>query len=860
VKTFEIRKKFLSFFEARGHRVVSSDRLIPSGDPTLLFTGAGMNQFKDYFLGIKTDMKRAASVQKCLRTGDLENVGRTPYHHSFFEMLGNFSFGDYFKKEAIEWAWEFLTKELGISPKRLRVSVYKEDDEAHSIWEKKIGIRPDEIYRFDDKMNFWPAGVITEGPNGPCGPCSEIYFDQGEDVGCGRPDCGVDCDCGRFAEIWNLVFTQFDRKSDGTLIPLKAKNIDTGMGLERLACVMQGKRFNYDIDLFDPIRNAIKKRIPHWEEKMRSDLYTVADHIRAVSFSIGDGAYPSNEGRGYVVRKLIRRALWRSKKLGMTLPVLSELVSSVVEAMGDFYTELKEEAGFITNVIKNEEERFLRTLDRGLSLIANIKQFTSKDVFTLYDTYGFPVELTQSIAEERGIPIEMEKFEQLMEEQRERAKQATKMSDSIFVADEFKTELLKRKIKPTVFRGYHKFELDCEVLALVDEQGKFRDRLEEGQSGLLVVNDTVFYAEGGGQVGDRGEYSLASGKGLGDIIDTFKREEIFFHRIKITEGSLKVGDKVHLRVNEELRRKTMYNHTATHLLHAALRKVLGEHVRQLGSVVEPRRLRFDFSHFQALTPEEIKKVENLVNEEIRKGTEVSAVEKPIKEAKEEGAIAFFGDKYGDRVRVITVGQFSKEFCGGTHVSNTKEIGQMEIVSESSIGSGTRRIEAVSSTGVEEYHREKKLLKEQEEKRESATRAEQELKAARANEQLTAVDQERLVKSAQPINGMRLLVEYFDGLDKKGLGSLVDLLRPKLDRGVIVAFSEDGGKLSMVAALTENLKESKVSANELMKSLTPLVGGQGGGRKDFAQGGGSIPANRKEFMKNAFEIIKNAVTK
>ncbi|MBI4431380.1 MAG: alanine--tRNA ligase [Candidatus Omnitrophica bacterium] len=858
MKTAELRKKFISFFEARSHQVVPSDSLIPRDDPTLLFTGAGMNQFKDYFLGIKKDMKRAVSVQKCLRTGDLDNVGKTPYHHSFFEMLGNFSFGDYFKDEAIRWAWEFLTKDLGIADQRLRVSVYRDDDEAFGIWEKKIGVRPDWIYQFDDEVNFWPAGVITKGPNGPCGPCSEIYFDQGEKVGCGRPACGVDCDCGRFAEIWNLVFTQFDRQSDGKLVPLKAKNIDTGMGLERLACVLQGKMFNYEIDLFEVLQKEIKNRMAAWDNRFRADVYAVCDHVRAAAFAIGDGAYPSNEGRGYVVRKLIRRALWRSKRTGLKLPVLYELVPSVISAMRDFYADLKENQEYITRVIKNEEERFLRTLERGLGFISAAKSFSSEDVFLLYDTYGFPVELTKLIADERGLPFETDRFEELMEKQRQAAKQTSKISSSIFVADEFKSDLLKRNIKPTMFHGYEKLECGpVNVLALVNENGKFCDQIAEGAEGLFVVPETVFYAEGGGQVGDRGEFILENGKGLGDIVDTFKKEDVFFHRTRIASDVLNVGSRIRLRVNEELRRRTMYNHTATHLLHAALRKILGEHVRQLGSVVEPGRLRFDFSHFQTLTPDEIKRVEDLVNQEIQKATPVSAAEKSIDQAKKEGAIAFFGDKYGSQVRVIAIGNFSKELCGGTHVSNTKEIGRMKIISESSIGSGTRRIEAVTSTAVDEYQQELKLREASDKRRDEKRRIEQAKQIQLESERLSAVDQDKLIASAFAVNGMQILVHHFDGLDTRGLGHLADSLKAKLDKGIVVVFSEERGKLAMAASLTDNLKESSVSANEIVRKIAPLIKGQGGGRKDFAQGGGMPPENRDQFIKTARKIVEAA---
>jgi len=850
----------MEFFSARDHRLVESDSLIPRGDPTLLFSGAGMNQFKDYFLGIRKDMKRAASCQKCLRTGDLDKVGRTPYHHSFFEMLGNFSFGDYFKQEAISWAWEFLTREIKIPREKLRVSVFKDDWDAFEIWRKDIGLMPGRIAQLGEDSNFWPAGVIQNGPNGPCGPCSEIFYDQGEANGCGRAECSVTCDCGRFAEIWNLVFTQFDRQSDGTLKPLANQNIDTGMGLERLACVAQGKKYNYEIDLFKPLLSEIEKRIIKGDENNRTDRYALCDHIRAVTFAIGDGAYPSNEGRGYVIRKLIRRALWKAKRLGMMCPVLWELVPAVRKAMGSAYAQLAEEEHYTQEVIKNEEERFMRTLDKGLKLIEHTKRFTSDDVFLLYDTYGFPVELTQSIAAERQNPFEMDRFEELMDEQRERAKQSSKISATVFSVDTLKETLARRSVGGTKFDGYERLDVKgARAKLLVNAEGAVCEELGEGEQGLLVTDRTPFYAESGGQVGDQGEYAVINRRAFGDVLDTFKKDDIYFHRIWVAKGFVGIKDTLNFKVDSEKRRRTMYNHTATHLLHAGLRSILGEHVRQLGSVVEPSRLRFDFSHFKVLSTDEKEKVERLVTEQIQKSVAVNVSVKDLSMAKKDGAIAFFGEKYGKQVRVITVGSFSKELCGGTHVKNTQEIGAFKITSECSVGSGVRRIEAVTSLGVEE-HAQAEARHRGEERLRQTKRKEEEAKAERvADRQLATIDQGALLEAAKPLDGLRVVIHYEKGLSKKHLGALADALKKRLKSGVVALFSETEGKLHVIVALSGNMESRAFDASQLTKEISALVGGHGGGRKDFAQGGGHVPENQEDFCKRVFDIVKKSVS-
>ena len=702
MKTDDVRQRFLDFFKKEGHAVVSSDSLVPQNDPTLLFTGAGMNQFKDYFLGLKKDIKRAASSQKCLRTGDLDEVGKTPYHHSFFEMLGNFSFGDYSKKEAIRWAWQFLTEDMKLSPERLRVSIHKSDDEAYEIWRNQIRIPETWITRLGDKTNFWPSNARLEGPNGPCGPCSEIYYDQGESV-CSKPrECGISHECGRFAEIWNLVFTQYDRREGGKLVPLKNKNIDTGMGLERLACVVQKKKTNFEIDIFEPLIKQAETLLRLGTGKQNKDrishLNAIVDHIRAVSFAIADGVIPANEGRGYVIRKLIRRAVWHAHQLipGKTFeePTLYRLVPTVVEVMKGGYPDLGGAQKNIQDTLKGEEDRFLRTLDTGLELLREKidtakrkgeKKLSGEEAFLLYDTYGFPDEITRSIAKEEGLEIDQAEFERLMEGQRTRAKGTSPLVQSIFVTTDF--DKLLHALPPTEFLGYE------------THHGKGRILLSqtEGDRGIIVLDRTPFYAESGGQVGDQG---TLKGKDFeAAVADTQKRDAYHLHYVQILRGGAREGLEVETRVDSRRRDAAMRNHTATHLLHAVLREVLGNQVRQLGSLVAPDRLRFDYSFSRPLTEEELLKIESRVNEEIYKDSTVQKEVKKTEEAKSEGALAFFGEKYGDKVRVVTVPGISKEFCGGTHCERTGQIGAFVIVSDASIASGVRRMEALTGEGA-----------------------------------------------------------------------------------------------------------------------------------------------------------------
>ena len=848
MKTDEIRDRFLKFFKQRDHSLVRSDSLVPQNDPTLLFTGAGMNQFKDYFLGVKKDLKRAASSQKCLRTGDLDEVGRTPYHHSFFEMLGNFSFGDYFKHEAIRWAWEFLTVEMGLPPERLRISVHREDDEAFRLWHDGIKIRENWIYKLDDKTNFWPSNAPKEGPNGPCGPCSEIYFDQGEDPKNPHP-CSVDHDCGRFAEIWNLVFTQYDRREGGKLVPLKQKNIDTGMGLERLACVMQKKKTNFEIDVFEPINEAVKRALGA-AGRGSNHIYAISDHVRAITFAITDGVLPSNEGRGYVIRKLIRRSLWRAHEfLGrgklLEKPLLHEIVPAVVLVMKPAYPDLEEARPSVQTTLRGEEERFLATLATGSEKLAQRieelrkggdRKLPGEIVFELYDTYGFPDELTNTIAHEQGFEIDQKGFDRLMAEQRKRGKQSSALADTIFVT----TELEKRlsEIPKTLFLGYEKLTATAKVLL-----AEIR-----GQKGIVVLDRTPFYAESGGQVGDQGWLKTKISNAR--VTDTQKKERVFVHTIEIKKGTLHVGEEVEAEVDADRRVRAMRNHTATHLLHAVLRELFGTQVRQLGSLVHPDRLRFDYSFSRALTDEEISRVESNVNAEILGDKPVQKDEKEFDQAKKEGAIAFFGEKYGDRVRVVTVPGISKEFCGGTHCERTGQIGAFVITSESSIASGVRRMEALTGEGALLYIQRlraqidtaaQKLrvapgdLIDRLEKLQSRVRQLEREGGSRAAD----VDPEVLLKKSRKAGSLHIVAEKLE-VGREELRRISDSLRSQAKQTVWFLFARNEGKLHFLLGLSADLKSSPLDARILGKDLYSFFGGAGGGRKDLAEGGGTDP--------------------
>lgn len=861
--TDEIRKKFLDFFASKQHPVISSDSLVPQNDPTLLFTGAGMNQFKDYFLGVKKDLKRATSSQKCLRTGDLEEVGHTAFHHSFFEMLGNFSFGNYFKKEAIEWAWEFLTKELAIPQERLRVSVHKTDDEAFGFWEKIVG--KDRIDRLGDKDNFWPSNAPKDGPNGPCGPCSEIYFDQNPS---GDKDRTVEHK--DFAEIWNLVFTQFDRQEGGKLVPLAQKNIDTGMGLERLACVLQSKKTNYEIDIFQAINRAVAQQLKIFQtEANEKRIYAISDHARAIFFSIADGVMPGNDGRGYVIRKLIRRALYHGYEAAqskLNQPFLYAVVPAVGEAMGQTYPELQKAQASIASVVRGEEERFLETLERGLEKLNNKtiellkdgkeRKLSGEFIFELYDTYGFPDELTRKIATEKGFEIDQKGFDRSMDEQKKRAKDASKISGSIFVTSEIEKKLAA--LPATKFLGYSSLESKAKIIFTEIKDGK----------GLVVLDQSPLYAESGGQVGDHG---ILKGHNFeARVVDTQKKDSLSLHMIEVLRGEAKAGEEVLVITDKKRREAAMRNHTATHLVHAALRNLLGNQVRQLGSLVASDRLRFDYSYSQALTPDQIKALEDSVNEEILKDTVVSKEEKPIEEAKKEGAIAFFGEKYGKTVRVVDVPGYSKEFCGGTHCDRTGQIGSFVITSDSSIASGTRRIEALTGDGALDYLRRLRSQMSQLAQTLKTTpdqiadrvaklqESVKKLEKSKTESRAAQADPAKIMENSKTAGNLKFAAYSEKGMELAELRSLSDNLRSRASKTVYFLGAESGEKIYYLLGTSPDLK-SQVDSRPLAQLLDKILSGKSGGRPDLVQGGapnqGQLAEKWDKILETAVDYLK-----
>ncbi|MBJ2288136.1 alanine--tRNA ligase [Pseudomonas sp. MF6755] len=851
MKSAEIREAFLRFFEEQGHTRVASSSLIPGNDPTLLFTNAGMNQFKDCFLGQeKRAYTRAVSSQKCVRAGgkhnDLENVGYTARHHTFFEMLGNFSFGDYFKQDAINFAWTFLTGVLKLPEEKLWVTVYASDDEAYEIWTKQVGVPPERMVRIGDNKgapyasdNFW-----TMGDTGPCGPCTEIFYDHGADIWGGPPGSPEE-DGDRYIEIWNNVFMQFNRTADGVLHPLPAPSVDTGMGLERISAVMQHVHSNYEIDLFQSLLAAAAKAIGCANEDQAS-LKVVADHIRSCGFLIADGVLPSNEGRGYVLRRIIRRACRHGNKLGANGSFFYQIVAALVAEMGEAFPELKQNQAHIERVLKAEEEQFAKTLEQGLKILeqdlANLQGTVVPGdvVFKLYDTYGFPMDLTGDIARERNLTLDEEGFEREMEAQRVRARSA-----SSFGMDY--NSLVKVDVA-TEFTGYKATSGTAKVVALYKD-GQSVDVLNEGDDGVVVLDQTPFYAESGGQIGDCGFLKATSGRF--DVRDTTKTGGAFLHHGVLASGSLTVGSPVETQVDADVRHATALNHSATHLLHAALRQVLGEHVQQKGSLVDSQRLRFDFSHFEAIKPEQIKALEDIVNAEIRKNTAVQTEETDIDTAKSKGAMALFGEKYGDSVRVLSMGgDFSVELCGGIHANRTGDIALLKIVSEGGVASGVRRIEAVTGAAALAY-----LNAAEEQLKEAATlvkgsrdnlidklsavlernRAlEKQLEQLQAKAASAAGDD--LSASAVDVKDVKVLAARLDGQDGKALLALVDQLKNKLGRAVILLGSVHEDKVVLVAGVTKDLT-GQLKAGDLMKQAAATVGGKGGGRPDMAQGGG-----------------------
>jgi alanyl-tRNA synthetase len=855
MKSAEIRKLFLDYFHERGHQIVASSSLVPANDPTLLFTNAGMVQFKEVFTGQEQrDYVRATSAQRCVRAGgkhnDLENVGYTARHHTFFEMLGNFSFGDYFKREAIHFAWEFLTEVVKLPPERLWVTVYADDDEAANIWLQEIGVDAGRFSRIGDKPggkkhesdNFWAMG-----DTGPCGPCSEIFYDHGDAIAGGPPGTPEE-DGDRYIEIWNLVFMQYDRDAAGKLHPLPKPSVDTGMGLERLAAVLQGVHNNYDIDLFKHLIHAVAK-LAGQDDLSNTSLRVIADHIRACSFLVVDGVVPSNEGRGYVLRRIIRRAIRHGHKLGLREPFFYQLVAALCEQMGAAYPELVKAQAQVERVLKQEEERFAETLDNGMAIledaVANLpgQEIAGETVFKLYDTYGFPVDLTADIARERGLSLDMAGFEQAMEAQRERARAASQFGVETGEGLEVDAH--------TEFTGYDHHADYGKVVALFHE-GAATERLGAGDEGLLVLDRTPFYAESGGQVGDQGVLKAGSAQLM--VLDTQKQGDAFLHRVKVASGSVAKDCDVEAQVDMQRRMDTACNHSATHLLHAALRQVLGEHVQQKGSLVEPERLRFDFSHFDAVSPEQLAEIEALVNREIRANLPVETRIMSQDEAIAAGAMALFGEKYGDQVRVLSMGDFSMELCGGTHVQRTGDIGLFKIVSEGGVAAGVRRIEAVAGEAALRYIGETEknlahiatLLKADSGTVEARVRQllersrsqEKELEQLKAK--LASSQGGDLAAQAVEIDGIKVLAAQLEGGDAKSLRDTVDQLKNKLGAAAVLLAAVEGDKVSLVAGVTK-AETQRLRAGDLVNHVAQQVGGKGGGRPDMAQAGGKDPS-------------------
>ncbi len=865
----ELREKFLEFFEEKGHLRLPSFSLIPKGDNSLLLINSGMAPMKKYFTGEATPpRKRVTTCQKCIRTPDIENVGYTARHGTFFEMLGNFSFGDYFKHDAIAWAWEFFTKVLEMPRELLYVTVYEEDDEAWNIWTEEIGIDPDHMKRMGREDNFWEHGP------GPCGPCSEIYFDRGEKYGCGKPTCGVGCDCDRYVEIWNLVFSEFNSDGKGNYPKMEHPNIDTGMGLERLACVVQGVD---NLFLVDTVQNIMKKiseisGIPYGAgERTDVSLRVITDHIRSIVFMLGDGVMPSNEGRGYVLRRLLRRAARHGKLLGIDGAFLAELSDTVIAENEKAYPELREKRETIRKIISFEEENFGRTIDQGLAMLtsfidrADSKVFSGDHAFTLNDTYGFPLDLTREILAERGMKVDEERFNQLMLQQRERARNARKNAGT----DAWKGEGgAVTGLPETIFKGYTEYKTDARVLAII-KNGKRVDFAEKDDEVSVVLDNTPFYGESGGQVGDSGSI-YAEGVSL-DVIDTTRVEGVFLHRAAVREGTLNVGDEVVAAVDVLRRESIMRNHTAAHLLQASLRKVLGEHVEQAGQLVNDEHVRFDFTHFSAMTPDELAAVEVLVNDEILKAVPVSVREMPIEEGRKLGAMALFGEKYGDIVRVVsTEDGFSMEFCGGTHMDNTARLGLFKIVSESSVASGVRRIEGVTGAGV------LKLMEMQtitvgeaaaamkvpnpaelplRARQVMAELKEKERQIETLNSRLAAASVEDVFRNAQEVDGVKVVYALLSSTGTDALKAICDRVKdfPEAVIGVFAGVSE--GKGTLAAGCSKAAQERGLKAGQLVKETAMLTGGNGGGRPDFAMAGAKDLTKLDEALESVPGLVR-----
>ena len=867
----ELRRMFLEFFESKGHLAMKSFSLVPHNDKSLLLINSGMAPLKPYFTGQEIPpRKRVTTCQKCIRTGDIENVGKTARHGTFFEMLGNFSFGDYFKHDAIHWTWEFLTEVVGLDPDRLYPSVYLEDDEAWKIWNEEIGIAPERIFKFGKEDNFWEHG------SGPCGPCSEVYYDRGEKYGCGRPDCTVGCECDRYMEIWNNVFTQFDNDGHNNYTELEQKNIDTGMGLERLACIVQNVDSMFDIDTMKALRDHVCRITGvsyGTSDETDVSLRVITDHIRSVTFMISDGIMPSNSGRGYVLRRLLRRACRHGRLLGIERAFLVELAQTVIDGSKDGYPELEEKKDFIFNVIAKEEAQFNKTIDQGLSILADMEAdmkaegttvLSGENAFKLYDTYGFPVDLTREFLEEKGLTYDKEGFEKAQKEQRAKS-EGTFGTHSYSGTDASVYDALDPELT-TEFVGYDNMEAESEVTALTSEE-EIVDALSDGEKGTVIVAKTPLYATSGGQEADKGVIRSADGEFVvEDVVKLLGGK--FGHVGNVTKGMIKIGDKVTLEVDRENRALAANNHSATHLLQKALRMVLGTHVEQAGSLNNANRLRFDFTHFSAMTEEQLKEVEAIVNREIRNHLPVVVRNMPIEEAKKTGAAALFGEKYGDIVRVVSMGDFSIEFCGGTHVANTGDIMAFKILSESGVAAGVRRIEALTSKGLMDYYEEQEQKLHEAAKMLKTTPDNMEEKISHLQAENKALKSEveslkgKLAKDAigdvmnqvTEVVGVKLLAAKVEGVDMNGLRDLGDQLKDKLGEGVVVLVSATDGKVSLMAMATKGAIDKGAHAGNLIKACASCVGGGGGGRPNMAQAGGKKPEGMNDALTKAKEVL------
>lgn len=876
MKANDIRKSFLDFFESKQHYVKNSFSLVPKNDKSLLLINAGMAPLKNYFLGLEEPpSKRMSTCQKCVRTGDIDNIGLTLRHATFFEMLGNFSFGDYFKKEAITYAWEFVTKVLKMDDEKLWVTVYEDDDEAYDLWNKMIGVDESRIVRLGKEDNFWEIG----NGQGPCGPCSEIYIDRGEKYKCDNPDCKPGCDCDRFLEFWNLVFTQFDRQADGSLKRLAHPNIDTGMGLERIACIMQGVDSIFDIDTMVEIRNKISEISGRpYNENHKDDISIriVADHLRAITFMVNDGIIPSNEGRGYVLRRLARRAVRHGKLLGIKGKFICDIVDIVIDVYKDGYEDLEQNRGHIKVILGAEEEKFGETLQNGLDILSDYIQqakdsnnslISGEDAFKLYDTFGFPLELTVEIASEKDCKVDTNGFELQMQKQKETARGSRKSGSDVGWKDEITS--LDLSTEHTEFLGYERLDFDTRIQDIVFD-GKLVDELNAGDEAVLIFENTPFYAESGGQIGDTGK--ITSGNFDADVVDVTKSTGgLFLHKTVVKSGKLKKGDNVHLSVDRKTRLATMRNHTATHLLHKALKEVVGEHINQSGSYVSPDGLRFDFNHYAQVTKEQLQKVERLVNEKIYESIDVTTDIMDIESAKKTGAMSLFDEKYGNMVRVLSVGDFSKEFCGGTHVSNTNQIGMFKIISEGAVSSGVRRVEAITGAAVYDYMTANDSLIDDisiavksnratlEKRIESLVEENKSLAKLLKNAQNESAkgDMDSIIKSAVKIGDISLMIGKYEDVQDDVLRGTMQGIIDKVPSSIIVFSNVDTSenKLKFICMVDKKLNP-KYHAGKIIKEVSQVAGGNGGGKPNLAQAGGKDISKIDEALSKAKDIISN----